>query len=235
MGTSALPVGALGTARPGWGPALTPHVGRGFAEPPPHKLQLATRERSSGRGVDELRGFKLVLGSWRKKQKKTRAETWQGTGRQPSARRGQQPTAPSPRGHGARQRTGTEAAGGRGGGDPPVSPRDDTGEAMATSHLHPHILHRYVHRSFAKAAITTLAMGLVSPPPKWRGWRRRWHPRQPLYLVGHSSLPVPFAGTGDTQRGKKLLYPWYSRSPQLLHRRTSFTASKLQVHYLCLT
>lgn len=94
-------MGAPGLAQPGRGPALASHVGRGFAEPPPHKLQPATCERSSGRGVDELRGFKLVLGSWRKKQNKTRAETWQGTGLQPQRPGETTATAPSPRGHSA--------------------------------------------------------------------------------------------------------------------------------------
>lgn len=48
---------------------------------------------------------------------------------------------------------------------------------------------------------------------------------------GHSSLPAPFRG----HRGKKLPHRRYRRAPRLPCWRTSFTASKIQVHYLCLT
>ena len=251
-------------AQPSQGPALAPLVGRGFARAPAGpsptplpKLQPAMRERSSGRGVDEFSGFKLVLGSWRKKQNKTTAETWQGTGLQPQ--RPKEMTAhspPQPHHHGDTAPVSTRRPGGRGEEEeeeededkegapaqPPAAARGRRWLPVACTPTSPSLHALLIFRSKLQSIFASPSgrLGLISPSTETEGLEAMPASRTaavPGPAAGRDASPClpDFTGTEDTQRGKMLPYAWYRWSPRLLHWRTSFTASKLPVHYLCLT
>lgn len=230
-----------GTARPWHGTAsvgATPRT-QGVCRALPHKLQPATCKHSSSRGVDEFGGFKLVLGTWRKKRKQNNSRNVAG----------HRTAAPAPsassQGHSVHhpgQTWGPWGGGGGGGGRCPCSaPCSGMGKAIAASHPHPPsstVTHaaRLSKQAAKHLGITSWVTG-VGIPLLQSGGAGGDVGSTGTYCIrasgrpGHSSLPAPFRG----HRGKKLPHHQYRRAPRLPRWRTSFTASKIRVHYLCLT